>query len=193
MLVTAMSSVPEQSPSSLPPNAWSIDDQEAAFLRAFVQANSVRTVLEFGPGKSTQIFLDAGCEVWSLEHNPVWYERIRQQLGQPPGLKQLLLYAFKPELEIPGLEARRFDLAFVDGPPALLYQWRARLNAIEFAAARTDVILLHDANREKERDSMRVMEEKGWRWRTLPTRRGLAVGLGIGRSIRWPEEMDSTH
>jgi predicted O-methyltransferase YrrM len=183
--------VPAPQGPSIPPNAWSIDDDEASFLRAFVQSNRTRTVLEFGPGKSTQTFLDAGCEVWSLEHDPAWHERLRQQLGEPAGLRQLLQYTFWPELRVLDLQAERFDLAFVDGPPTSFFRRFARLNAIEFAAARTDVILLHDSRREMEQNSMMVMEEKGWVWRQLPSRRGLAVGVRSGTSICYPSEPSS--
>lgn len=175
-----------QPPSTLLPNSWSIDDDEADLLRAFIQLNQTKTVLEFGPGKSTQIFLDAGCEVWSLEHDPIWFERICEQLGQPSGLKQLILYGFQPELQIDQLEANRFDLAFIDGPPTSFFRRFARLNAIEFAAARTGIILLHDAKREMEQNSMAVMEEKGWHWRQLPSRRGLAVGVRGGANVCYP-------
>src|SRR4051812_23404077 len=105
-------------PPTLAPNSWSIDDDEAGFLRAFVVANQVRTVLEFGPGKSTQAFLGAGCLVWSLEHDPRWYEVLRQQLGQPPGLQAMICFAVTAELRIPEVESLRFDAAFIDGPPA---------------------------------------------------------------------------
>jgi predicted O-methyltransferase YrrM len=170
-------------------NPWSIDDAEALFLQRFVELNQVKTVLEFGPGRSTQVILDAGCEVWALEHDPKWLQIIRSQLGSAAGLKLLTSYQMAPELKISEVEGLRFDMAFIDGPPAAFYRKFGRINSIEFAAARTDVLLLHDALRDLERNSMEVMEEKGWQWRTLPSKRGLAVGVRSGRAVvRWPDE-----
>jgi predicted O-methyltransferase YrrM len=184
-----MSSSPDDPSASAMRNPWGIDEDEAGFLQDFVRLNQVRTVLEFGPGRSTQSFLDVGCLVWSLEHDPAWLEKARQQLAHQQALKQLLLYAVEPELRIPQLEQSSFDIAFIDGPPASFFRHFARLNAIEFAAARTNVILLHDANREMECNSMLVMEEKGWHWRVLRSARGLAVGVKPGAaSLQWPKE-----
>lgn len=186
--VTFMEIPASPPPPSQMPNSWSIDDAEALFLRRFVEVNQVNTVLEFGPGRSTQVMLDAGCSVWALEHDLRWLEIVRSKVGNSGGLKLLTSYTVAPELKIPEVEGLRFDMAFIDGPPAALYRKFGRINAIEFAAARTDVLLLHDALRELERNSMEVMEEKGWTWRVLQSARGLAVGVrSVGTVVQWPE------
>ena len=50
-----------------------IQDDEALFLYALARIVGVRTVLEFGVGKgdSARNFIAAGCEVWSVDINPI--------------------------------------------------------------------------------------------------------------------------
>ena len=161
--------------------AWGIDDAEHRFLQAFVRASAVRTVLEFGPGRSTEAFLETGCRVWSLEHDPKWLAAAEATLGGRAGLT-LRLFRNGAELAVPELDGLRFDLAFVDGPPSALYADFARLNAMRFAAARADVLMLHDARRPHERNTLEVMKDGGWDVRLVETGRGLAVLTRTGQS-----------
>ena len=44
-------------------NAYSLSDQELTALTQYLRENNARSVLEFGPGRSTECFLRAGCKV----------------------------------------------------------------------------------------------------------------------------------
>lgn len=174
-----------QSHTPPPQRSWTIDAFERRFLQDFVRANRVRSVLEFGPGESSEAFLECGCNVCSLEHDPKWCDALRRMLGARAGL-EILLYRVEPELAIPELAGRQFDLALVDGPPSGLFRRFARLNTMEFAASRAGIVMLHDALRPKEQNTLMVLEEKGWQWRLLRSARGLAVGTREGRNLVWP-------
>lgn len=164
---------------------WSIDTTECDFLQDFVRLNGLRKVLEFGPGLSTCALLDCGCHVWSLECDAGWFEAWSERLHRRAGL-ELVLFQNLPELEVPELDGLRFDMAFVDGPPGCGYQHFSRLNAVDFAAGRTDCVMLHDAKRQKEANTLLLLRERGWQIRVLESRRGLAIATRPKCVVRLP-------
>ncbi len=158
-------------------NSFSISPEEYQWLRGFVRENGIRKVLEFGPGTSTWAFLEAGCQIVSLEYQDKWYRHYRREFAEHPQVT-ILRYDNDPELQIPELDDCKFDLAFVDSPVGklgVLYKRFARINSCEYVASRTDTWILHDARREGERNTLSVFEDKGWSVEVIDKGAGMAI------------------
>lgn len=158
-------------------NSYSITRDEYDWLQTFIRENDIKTVIEFGPGASTWCFLEAGCEVCSLEYQEKWYRHYRKEFADNPHVT-IIDYTNEPDLSIPELDSRTFDLGFVDSPVGKLgvhYKQFARINACEYVAARTDVWMLHDARRHGERNTLSLFEDKGWTIDMIESGLGIAV------------------
>ncbi|QDT40358.1 Glycosyl transferase family 2 [Gimesia alba] len=145
-------------------NGFSISSIEYDFLVNFVKQHKIRRVLEFGPGASTWAFLQAGCEVISLEYQEKWYQHYCKIFEDQPQV-QILKFDNQPELHIPELENKIFDFGFIDSPEGTLgkhYKKFSRLNSCEIVATKTPLWMLHDANRPGEKDTLAVFIERGW-------------------------------
>lgn len=119
-------------------------------MRHFLEKLKPRNVLEWGPGRSTLMLAESlpDAEIFSIEHNPQWHERI---------MKLAKIYASViPIHELITLEPgksgkyvtaplyldRNFDLIVIDG--------RMRTDCIAIARQvlnEKGVVLVHDANR----------------------------------------------
>lgn len=126
------------------------------------EARGARRVLEFGPGHSTQAFIDAGVpEIVSLEHDPKWLQKSIDRYAKYHNV-HIFRYTNSPVIEMPHPDPRSFDLAFVDSPvghdrgrvehPG--QEGCARLNTLTFALQHSRVVLLHDAGRKGEQRSL---------------------------------------
>lgn len=124
------------------------------------EARGARCVLEFGPGHSTQAFIDAGVpEVVSLEYDKKWYNKA---LGKYLMYPQVKIRRYWNEPVITDVPRGPYDLAFVDSPvghdrgrvehPG--QEGCARLNTLTFALQHSRVVLLHDAGRKGEQRSL---------------------------------------
>lgn len=116
---------------------YSIRDKDWKFLRAFVQKNNLKNILEFGAGKSTLMFDNLGCNVISYDTLP-FYAKTVQALSS----KRVQVRHWDNK-QIKG----RFDLLFIDGPAGgenreQSYKIGSKANARYIAC--------HDANRKWE-------------------------------------------
>ncbi len=61
----------------MPPQSagYALPDATLRLLGRLIEAGAVRNVFEFGSGRSTKLFLDAGCSVTALEDSPDWLDR----------------------------------------------------------------------------------------------------------------------
>ena len=129
-------------------NGMTIGDPSYAWLIGFAKALGSPRTVEFGPGRSTQALLEAGCTVVSYEASQRWLEE-----GQK--LFKGLPVAVRPLSAIEA-DTSEYALAFVDGPtgtPRL-----SRLLTLGWAARRgIETIVLHDAARPGERESVETM------------------------------------
>lgn len=126
---------------------WSVTEAEWHWLFELVKLEKVTRVLEFGPGASTWAFLEAGCEVVTVEQDGEWWKWWREKL---------------PCVVLPRFEPRgMFELGFVDGPPGHEARY-SRLDACLTAAECCKMIALHDTGREGEMRTLRVLERLGW-------------------------------
>lgn len=154
-------------------NAWALDDEELVWLEGLARrlcARSLRSVIEFSPGQSTHAMQRAGCSVTSCETNPRSFSELTPLL--PAGVS-LHLYNHEPSLG--GLNAV-FDWAFVDGPAGhMLVDGKSRWHALEWCAQRCDLIVLHDAKRPGEQQSISALVNAGWSAVMVDTPRGFCL------------------
>lgn len=115
---------------------WSYADYGAVL--GTVRALAPRTVLEFGPGSSTLALVEGGARsIDALEDDPTWLAVHRNRLGRKfAGLVELHAFTWADPLTIPTIDARRYDLALIDGPfdtprrPAVLEYCLQRCRAV---------------------------------------------------------------
>lgn len=118
---------------------WTFEDYDS--LLTAMERFKPRSVLEFGPGGSTLALIEGGAEsIDSCEYDPEWLTVYRQRIGAKYAHVHLHPFADADPLSIPGLDDRRFDLAFVDAPKVT----PTRLPAIRYAQAHAGVVLCHD-------------------------------------------------
>jgi predicted O-methyltransferase YrrM len=104
-------------------------------LRDLLKCGGIKTVLEFGCGMySTKAFLDAGCELTSIEMQSESWFSLAQSLYPGHDIR-LALGAY--EWQTLDLKPR-YDLIFVDG------HGDSRPDCMEWAKYHTDLIVAHD-------------------------------------------------
>lgn len=119
-------------------------------MRHFLEKLKPRNVLEWGPGRSTLMLAESlpDAEIFSVEHNPHWHERIEKLAN----IYQSITTIYESITLEPGKAGkyvtaplyldRKFDLIFIDG--------RMRTDCIAIARQMLNehgVVLVHDANR----------------------------------------------
>lgn len=138
----------------------SITKQEYEYLVRLVEANNFQNILEFGPGVSTYAFLENKCNIWSLEDIPYWFE-INSKRFDGNDLVKLFLYNKDKDIDIKDIDNIKFDMAFVDGPCGS--KSFSRILSCNYASKRTNIFLLHDCNRQAEKDTLEIFSKEGWK------------------------------
>lgn len=144
-------------------------------LVRFVRDRDVKTVLEFGPGASTWAFLDADCEVWSIEFEKKYADIASQSFKDFPQVHLIHVGITHPIPPPPEIAGKKFDLCLIDSPHGAYYRYFARLNSCLLAMELSDTILVHDSKRKKDRMTLRFIEDSGWRLRFLNRRKSKFV------------------
>lgn len=137
------------------PSKMFTDEEYAQLLKHSI---GKKRILEFGPGTSTYAFIEAGCmDIHTCEYAEKWLQITDSRFRKFPQVK---IHAFQnvPEIVIHDLYGR-FDLAFVDSPKGIK-DGPSRLNTLRFAFERTDQVILHDANRVHEQQSIEIISQK---------------------------------
>lgn len=127
-----------------------------------------KSILEWGPGKSTEImYLECpGARIFTNEHDPIWYERAVALYG---GMATIRYATGCDYVSVTG----KYDLIFVDG--------RQRVNCLIAGYLSLNpggAILLHDAERERYQPGINALLALGmtktgnertgvFRWATL--------------------------
>ena len=138
-------------------------------------ARGAQAVIEFGPGLTTLALFEAGVPyVESFEHELKWARRaqMRREPMKPAHVcwRVRRYKATRTKLPRPYL-ARRYDLGVVDGPqggdkwqgpPG--YEMASRYIQLKYALEHCERVLLHDAQRPGERESLRLA---GCRWEMI--------------------------
>jgi predicted O-methyltransferase YrrM len=156
------------------PKGWMMDEETLAFLIRVIEALGPTHIIEFGSGISTQVIawacarLRHRCHITSIDHDPEFIERTREQIeAYDPSAP--VTYLFAPlvarKLSDRLLPTYHFsrdavsvhgfaDLIVVDGPPRALGGREGVLyQALDMARVGT-LILLHDADRQEEKDAI---------------------------------------
>ncbi len=155
-----------------------------------------KSVLEFGPGDSTQVFLDAGVErIVSLEYIDKWLEVARERFKDEPRVE---IRKFTDTLPVVAETDEQFDVAFVDAPKGWPLQNRhkhegyedcSRFNTTLFALQHAPVVYLHDAYRPLERGTLGRLNAMGFQFEFID---GTHLGLAriTRRNVIRPDSVD---
>lgn len=132
-------------------------------------AKNKTTVLEFGPGSSTFAFVEAQVQqIYSCEHDDRWMQRAKEMFSEYPQIKLLSFDHRQFPLIIEEVESKWFDLILVDAPVGLhgkstprfaRHENCSRWNTLKWAITHSDCVLLHDAKREGEKESLKKITE----------------------------------
>ena len=146
-----------------------ITEEEYYYLYDFVVQNKIRDIIEFGPGTSTFAFLEADCNIISLEHSHKWKRYYDEKFRK---FKNVNIVMFnKNKIRLPKNSLSSFDMAFIDGPPARgQTDGPARVQPTKFCENITDIMLYHDGEREGEKKMLKIMEGKGWNVNFAPVK-----------------------
>lgn len=164
-------------------SVFTFDDYGALLTEA--KRVNAKTVLEFGPGNSTLAWVEAGCtDITTLEYQPRWMQVARDKLKPFPEIK-LLSYANTAVITIPQLNGKQFDLIFVDSPvgleasPKVAPRFKgqencSRFNTLTWALGRAPVVLLHDAKRPCEQNTLTRIDREKYKVEMIDTIKGMA-------------------
>lgn len=134
--------------------------EDGSKLAEWCDRLGVKTVLEFGPGFSTNYLARNGRQVTAVENDPVWLNEHAIALEEL-GVEYYLFDLSSENLSLPPLDDRLFDFGFVDGPPGT-DGYYSRLNTAVYAAARCKYVALHDTNRPGEGHVVDYLVQQGW-------------------------------
>lgn len=165
-------------PKSMP----TLDNKDITYFKFEVSSLDAKSILEFGPGDSTQVFAELGLQVTTVEHSEKWYEVAKERFKEYPNVRVL-----KGEDEMPVIvhgmgSHERFDLAFVDAPQGFFpmrkihegYEDCSRINTTLFALQRAPVVLLHDTIRPLERGTLTRLRLMGYNVELIGVPYGMA-------------------
>lgn len=97
-----------------PAQWWSFADYTAVL--SVMERLSPKTVLEFGPGNSTLALVEGGAkQVDTCEDAAFWFDRYQHRFSVHPPVS-VIPYEWCHPLEIRRIDAKRYDMAMIDGP-----------------------------------------------------------------------------
>ena len=118
-------------------------------LRTVCRLTNPHSILEYGPGRSTEIFLEElpYCSIHSIEHNLKWYNIYKEKFKDFKNVhihyKEISMKGGKSEgyVGFPLMLKEKFDLIFIDG--------RSRCDCLALASTfpNRPFVVLHDAKR----------------------------------------------
>jgi len=165
-----------------PVGGATLHPMDLALFTSEVERLGAKSILEFGPGDSTEFFAKMGLQVTTCEHDQHWYEVAVERFKDMPNVRVL-----KCEDEMPvvvhGLgDDERFDLAFVDAPQGYRprrkihkgYEDCSRFNTTLFALQHATVALLHDTQRPAERGTLNRLHLMGYKIELINVPYGVA-------------------
>lgn len=146
-------------------------------------AKDAKSVLEFGPGDTTEIFIRAGVQrIVTCEYIEKWFLVAKDRFKSAPGV-EVLSFTDTIPVVVEGLDPNeRFDVGFVDAPKGYAgarlahpgYADCSRYNTTLYALERCKVVYLHDATRPLERGTLGRLHLMGYDHEFLKSPFGLA-------------------
>jgi len=196
-----------------PFSSWSIHYDEYRLLVDLCRLNRIEKVIEFGPGASSCAFLDASCDVHSYECDANWltkhqsamraldfvfprtecHEMMSATPEQPftSSRSKTPTYdvTFLPSDQTPSEADLPFhpDLILVDGPPYIQGEKYSRLQACLFSIKLSGRIILHDAYRKGEKNTLELLRNQGYHIQVIPSPKGLAL---VTDPVKFPSGFD---
>jgi hypothetical protein len=165
-----------------PENTSTLHQQDVHYFQFEINSLGAKSILEFGPGASTELFAKLGLQVTTVEHIQKWYEVALERFKDCPNVRVL-----KGEDEMPftvtGMGSyEKFDLAFVDAPQGYRplrrvhkgYEDCSRFNTTLFALQHAPVVLLHDTARPLERGTLNRLNRMGYKIEFIKVPYGMA-------------------
>jgi len=119
----------------------SISDYDWNGMEEVIDKYNLKSVIEFGVGVSTKLFVEKGLTVLSFEHAQKWIDIVKEEVDV-----EIIKWDCR-NFPVIYLD-RRFDLAFVDGKDP-------RDEQVLIARVVSDYILLHDGARPTEKEYVR--------------------------------------
>jgi hypothetical protein len=141
-----------------------------------------QSVLEFGPGGTTDIFIAAYVpRIVTCEYIDKWLEVAKERFKDVPTVEVLKFHDTMP-VTVDGLGDETFDVGFVDAPKGYAaarlahkgYEDCSRFNTTLFALERCKAVYLHDATRPLERGTLSRLHLMGYHHEFLKSPFGLA-------------------
>jgi hypothetical protein len=143
----------------------------------------VNSVLEFGPGGTTDVFIKAGVKkIVTCEYIDKWLDVAMQRFADAPNVHVLKFHDTVP-VTVDGLsDNEMFDVGFVDAPKGYAAARTvhpgladcSRFNTTLFALQRCKAVFLHDATRPLERGTLAKLRLMGYGYTFLDSPFGLA-------------------
>lgn len=159
-----------------------IHPRDVEYLKFEISSLGAKTLLEFGPGSSTELFAKLGLKITTIEHMEKWYQVAKECFKDYPNVRVL-----KGEDEIPFLvpeldASEKFDIAFVDAPQGYEpvrkvhkgYEDCSRYNTTLFALQHAPVVFLHDVVRPLERGTLNRLNRMGYHIELIHVPYGMA-------------------
>jgi hypothetical protein len=165
-----------------PAAAKVLHEKDVTVFKATVKQLDAKTVLEFGPGASTEALAGLGLQVTTVEHDEHWFEVAKERFKDYPNVRVLKGEDEMPFL-VPDLDPdEKFDFAFVDAPQGYYprrkihkgYEDCSRFNTALFALQRAPVVLLHDVTRPLERGTLCRLNRMGYHFDLIRVPYGMA-------------------
>ena len=150
------------------PWIYPVPDQDLGCLLRYIKTNSIEFVYEFGCGKSTLELAKVGVIVVSFETHLAYARSVAQFICQQQINPTPSIYHYTEDLKFSTTAATlpKAPLCFVDGPKGT--SSLSRLTAIKLACNLAQVVILHDAERPGEQESIEEMIRIGWQVSYLP-------------------------
>jgi predicted O-methyltransferase YrrM len=147
-----------------------IADDDAAELGRLVRLNRISSLLEFGPGQSTDKFLSAGVErLTTCEHDPVNFRAMREHFRADKRVT-VLHHVFASEIVVPKLDGKAFDAAYVNTPDG------DRMNTLRCALRACALVFVQDAKRPDRRAMLDRLSDEGVAFcEMIETAKGIAA------------------
>jgi hypothetical protein len=155
-------------------NSLSILPDEMKILTNYCIDNNVQSILEFGPGVSTNEFSKIECVdvIHSYEAKDDYYKNASEVFM---GATKIQIYKYDDSRNIEDILAfnpplKQYDFGFVDGPYGPSYRIYSRINSCIIAKRFCKTFMLHDCERRGEVNTLLILKSIGMNIKVLSER-----------------------
>lgn len=120
--------------------------------------NKEMIVFEFGSGNSTLFFADRVREIYSVEHDTGWFEKVLKSLPSNSHLHLVESKTSQSYLEPIRSENKKYDIIIVDG----IFRNECMVESLKHLSE-NGIIILDDSERKEYLEGVSQVEEKGFK------------------------------